>query len=112
MRFQPVLDALRPGDARDTHGVRRAALYWGSRKLLVRLLKKFQTAAETDVLDFGRMLLSILACVVARVSAAITVDPPLLTTSADFSQPSRWTLLNSGKQRRAGSKPGAASKNR
>jgi hypothetical protein len=104
MWFEAVLDALRPGDARDTYGVRRAAMYWGSRELLVRLLKKFQAAAETGARDFGRRLLRILARVVARVSAAITIDPPLLTTSADFSQPSRWTLLSSGQQRGAGSK--------
>ena len=99
-----MLDALRAGDARDTYGVRRAALYWGARELLVRLLKKFQAAAETGARDFGRRLLRILARVVARVSAAIAIDPPLLTTSADFSQPSRWTLAKSGKRRGTGSK--------
>jgi hypothetical protein len=104
MWAEPVLDALRPGDARDTYGVRRAAMYWGARELLVRLLKKFHAAAETGARDFGRRLLHILARVVSRVSAAITIDPPLLTASADFSQPSRWTLFNGDKQRGAGSK--------
>jgi hypothetical protein len=104
MWFEPVLDALRLGDARDTYGVRRAAMYWGARELLVRLLKRFQAAAETGARDFGRRLLRILVRVVARVSAAIAIDPPLLTASADFSQPSRWTLLNCSKQRGAGSK--------
>jgi hypothetical protein len=104
MWFEPVLDALRPGDARDTYGVRRAALYWGSRELLTRLIKKFQAAAEIGARDFARLLLRVLARVVARVSAAIAVDPPLLTASADFSRPSRWSMLNSGKQRGAGSK--------
>jgi hypothetical protein len=104
MWAEPVLDALRPGDARDTYGVRRAAMFWGARELLVRLLKKFHTAAETGARVFGRRLLRILARVVSRVSAAIAIDPPLLAASADFSQPSRWTLLNCGKQRGAGSK--------
>jgi hypothetical protein len=67
MWFELVLDALRPGDARDTYGVRRAAMYWGSRELLVRLLKKFQAAAETGARDFGRRLL--------RILARVMVDP-------------------------------------
>jgi hypothetical protein len=101
---EPTLDPLREPDARGTFGVRRAAMFWGARKLLKRLLTKFELASSTENKTFAIRLLRVIRRVVARVTEAIKRDPPLVHALADFSQPSRWTAESTNKLNGQGSK--------
>ena len=101
---EPILDPLREHDARGTFGVRRAAMFWGARKLLVRLLTKFQVASSSANKSFAIRLLRVIRRVVARVAEAIERDPPLIHALADFSQPSRWNAQSANKPNGKGSK--------
>jgi hypothetical protein len=90
MWAENALDPLRQGDARDTYNQRRAALHWGSRQLLQRLLKKFDVAASAGNRELSARLITMVEEAVCRLSPAIDRDPPQWGETPDFSQPSRW----------------------
>jgi hypothetical protein len=118
MWYEESLDPLRTGDARDTYSVRRSALHYGARHLLLNILTRLDAAAErrdtgldpTDETVYDT-LMSVLAGVVSRLEPAIDRDPPLCGDTPDFDQPSRWNS-NTGctKVRGAGSKKHALGK--
>ena len=104
MWFEPVLDPLRPADARDTYSVRRAAMFWGARQLLTRLIEKIDRGAGTAARSFVIRLVGMLRRAVARITMALETDPPLILDRPDFSSPSRWAEESDRKKRGIGSK--------
>jgi hypothetical protein len=112
MWYEESLDPLRTGDARDTYNVRRSALHYGARRLLLDILTYLDAAAErrdtgldpTDVVAYETCV-AVLANVVRRLGPAIDRDPPLWDDTPDFSQASRWKAeAGLTKVRGAGSK--------
>jgi hypothetical protein len=106
------LDPLRIGDARDTYNVRRSALHYCGRRLLLNILTYLDVAAERrdtgldpkDVVAYETTV-AVLADVVRRLGPAIDRDPPLWDDTPDFSQTSRWKAeTGCTKVRGAGSK--------
>ncbi|MBS0248398.1 MAG: hypothetical protein JSR61_17420 [Proteobacteria bacterium] len=112
MWYEPEIDAIRPGIARDTYQVRRAALHYGARRLISSVLKKldelsasYEADRDPQRLQEYQTVVLVLENMVRRLTPAIDRDPPLWDDKADFSQASRWKA-ESGctKARGAGSK--------
>ena len=118
MWAEAELDPLRPGDARDTYQVRRAALHYCSRRLLLSVLKKLDELAEGCRVDSDpshqasyNACLKTLENFLRRLEPALDRDPPMCGNTADFSSASRWkTESDCTKIRGAGSKKHALPK--
>jgi hypothetical protein len=86
-----VLDALRPGDARDTYLHRRAALYAVSWLWLTRLRARCFAAADRNDIAAVQHWAAILKRVLDRVEPALALDPPLAPNVSPWdAPPSRW----------------------
>ena len=97
MWCEETLDALRPGLARDTYQVRKAALHYCGRRLILSILTKldavaakFEASSDPQDAVAYRTILQVLDDVVRRLTPAIERDPPQWDEIADFSQVSRW----------------------
>lgn len=91
MMREKVLDALRPGDARDTYNLRRAALHYGARGLLMDHLERCLDAVERHELVVAQRHAGMLREALDRIEPALALDPPLpLGASAWDMPPSRW----------------------
>jgi hypothetical protein len=102
MMAEKIVDPLRSGDARDTYNVRRAALHAGTWILLKRHIDAFRLASETGDRTAAGRAIRVLAHIVARCEAAIDRDPPMNREQSSFaSPPSRWSLAEGPKPRRA-----------
>jgi hypothetical protein len=84
------LDPLRPDDGRGTYLRRRAALHWGARRIVERLLAKLETATNSGDRDVALRIAAILTKVVDRLEPALKLDPPMQGQIADFTTRSRW----------------------
>ena len=94
---EETLDALRPGIARDTYQVRKAALHYCGRRLILSILTKLDAVAAKFELSSDpqdavayQTILAVLDDVVRRLTPAIERDPPQWDETADFSRLSRW----------------------
>lgn len=100
-------DPLRAGDSRDTYSVRRAALHYGARRTLVRLLEKIDAYANSSHPQYQEVyekFLKLLGVFVAALGPAIERDPPMVGDTPDFKKESRWKAQAGTKKRGAGSK--------
>jgi hypothetical protein len=88
---EPVLDPLRPGDARDTYLHRRASLHAASWFWLAHLVAGCFAAAHRKDFAAVQRWAAILVRVLTRVEPALRRDPPLAANvSAWEAPPSRW----------------------
>jgi hypothetical protein len=94
---EEILDALRPGIARDTYQVRKAALHYCGRRLILAILTKLdavaaQSEASSNPQDAVayQNILPVLDNVIRRLAPAIERDPPQWDETADFRRVSRW----------------------
>jgi hypothetical protein len=97
MSRETVIDPLRPGDARDTYNVRRAALHWGTRWFFERLTVKLETSWSAGDAKACLRWIGIAGNAVDRLGPAIDRDPPLWDGKPDFLKPSRWQTENKNK---------------
>lgn len=92
MLAEEALDPLRPGDARDTYNVRRAALFACTRGWLEIGLAALKEADKKEDEDAAEKALGNLGWILEKLGPVIDRDPPKHMTSCDWSkQPSRWT---------------------
>jgi hypothetical protein len=94
---EETLDALRHGIARDTYQVRKAALHYCGRRLILAILTKLDAVAAQSEASSDpqgavayQNILPVLDNVVRRLAPAIERDPPQWDETADFSRVSRW----------------------
>ena len=107
MWHEPDLNPLRAGDARDTYGVRRAALHYGARQTLLRLLEeieKFSDNSDPTYQAARSNCVKMLGEFVTAFRQAIDRDPPMVGDRPDFKKESRWKAEPGTKRRGAGSK--------
>lgn len=91
MLREPVLDALRPGMARDTYTHRRASLHAGSRILLTKLMALLVKAGDSFDSALGRRVGAVLQDLLDRIEPALALDPPLLPGASTWEmRRSRW----------------------
>lgn len=84
-------DPLRPGDARDTYGFRRAALPTVSRFVLTEAIERCLSAGRANDLDAVQATAAVLLHLLERIEPALRRDPPLAPDGPSFSSPpSRW----------------------
>lgn len=106
MLTEPVLDPLRPGDARDTYNHRRAALFAGAWQRVSALKAELMRAAhQADVRAVDAAAHEIVT-LLDRLEPILEIEPPLAAEKpAIGSPPSRWSAQTGAKPRRgAGSK--------
>ena len=84
------LDPLRPGSGRGTYLRRRAALHWGAKRVIERLLAKIDAATGRGDHHVARRTSVILTKIVDRLAPALQLDPPMHGEVADFTIASRW----------------------
>ncbi|MDN4986313.1 hypothetical protein QY049_24465 [Bradyrhizobium sp. WYCCWR 13022] len=95
MLREPVLDPLLPGIARGTYYYRRAAMYWASRSVLVRLCSALEAARVRNDDSSARLCAAVLVRLLSRIEPAVEIDPPLEEGAAALkSSPSRWEAAN------------------
>src|SRR5664279_992028 len=101
MLREPVLDALKPGIARDTYNCRRAALHTGSRVLIENLMARCARAGQrNDVLAVQRIAGTLLRAL-DRIEPALALDPPLPPGASAWDAPrSRWQDMGTPGPRR------------
>jgi hypothetical protein len=91
MLREPVLDPLVPGIAKATYYHRRAAMYWASRAVLLRVRGKLDAAVARDDVDATKLCVAMLRRLLSRIEPAVEIDPPLEQgASALKSSASRW----------------------
>ncbi|MDQ2079051.1 hypothetical protein RA307_02575 [Xanthobacteraceae bacterium Astr-EGSB] len=103
---EPVLDPLRPGDARDTYEGRRAALHTVSRILLEDFIDRCVKAGERNDIAAVQHAAAVLVRLLDRITPALALDPPLLPDASPWEMPaSRWQMCDGSRpQRGEGSK--------
>ncbi len=102
---EPVLDALRPGIARDTYNGRRAALHAGARRACVILRDRCLTEARAGDMAAVQSTAAALIIVLDRVEPALQADPQLSGNDHPFGLPSsRWCDGTARPRRGVGSK--------
>lgn len=101
MMADEEIDPLRTGDARDTYGVRRAALPACTWLMLKKNLEAFDEAAGEGDRSKAGLALDTLEHIVERCGAAIDRDRPLERAASSFDcGPSRWTTSEGPHPRR------------
>jgi hypothetical protein len=95
---EPRLDPLRPGEGRGTFLRRRAALHWGARRMVERLLAKLEAATSDGDHDVAHRISAILTKVVDRLEPALKLDPPMQGQVADFTTRTRWKSSKAAKK--------------
>jgi hypothetical protein len=75
MWAEPVLDALRPDDARGTYQLRRAALHYMSRAVLARLIDRLKDEARNGDTDRVQQAAGTLLAFIERLEPALALDP-------------------------------------
>ena len=98
MWSERCLDPLRADDGRGTYLRRRAALHWGAKHMLERLLPKLKVAISRDDREVALRLTAILNKVVDRLEPALKLDPPMQGQVADFRTRTRWTTSKVAKK--------------
>lgn len=101
MLAEPVVDPLRPGDARDTYNHRRAALYAGAWRMLSDLLRDFRRAARDEDVPGVHARARALVELLDRLEPALELEPPLANGSPAIGLPaSRWAAQAGKKPKR------------
>ena len=91
MLREPVLDPLVPGIAKATYYHRRAAMYWASRAVLLRIRGRLDAAVARNDVDATRLSVAMLRRLLSRIEPAVELDPPLEEGAAALkSSASRW----------------------
>jgi hypothetical protein len=91
MLREPVLDPLVPGIAKATYYYRRAAMYWASRAVLLRICGRLDAAVARNDVDAARLSVAMLRRLLSSIEPAVELDPPLEEgTAALKSSASRW----------------------
>lgn len=98
-------DPFRPGDARDTYNLRRAALHFCGRIMLeVELVKLDRAKVSSDTRE-AELCVATLAFTLAWLEPAINRDPPLEPATSSFACPeSRWAAQEKPPRRGKASK--------
>jgi hypothetical protein len=95
MLREPVLDPLLPGIAWGTYYYRRAAMYWASRSVLVRLCSGLKVARVRNDVGAARSCAAVLVRLLGRIEPVVEIDPPLEEGAAALqSSASRWDAAN------------------
>ncbi|MBR0994531.1 hypothetical protein JQ580_27825 [Bradyrhizobium japonicum] len=95
MLREPVLDPLLPGIAKGTYYYRRAAMYWASRSVLVRLCSGLEIARLRNDVGAARSCAAVLVRLLSRIEPVVEIDPPLEEGAAALkSSASRWEAAN------------------
>ena len=91
MLREPVLDPLVPGIAKATYYHRRAAMYWASRAVLLRIRGRLDAAVERSDVDAAKLCVAMLRRLLSCIEPAVELDPPLEEGAAALkSSASRW----------------------
>jgi len=101
MLREPVLDALKPGIARDTYNCRRAALHTGSRVLIENLMARCARAGKRNDVSAVQRIAGTLLRTLDRIEPALARDPPLPPGASAWDAPrSRWQDMDTPGPRR------------
>ncbi len=101
MRHEKLLDPLNDTIARNTYNHRRASLHFGSRRLLIYLIKRCVAAAERQDAIRARRWAHVLHGALNLIEPALALEPPLMPGASTWSLPaSRWSQLEAPRPRR------------
>jgi hypothetical protein len=101
MRHEPALDPLKDNIARNTYNYRRAALHFGSRRLLMFLINRCADAGAREDSSRLQHWVRVLHRALNLIEPVLALEPPLQRGASTWSMPtSRWTQVDQPRPRR------------
>lgn len=101
LRSEPMLDPLNDTISRNTYNHRRASLHFGSRRLLLFIMKRCAKAGAQAQEARLRFWVRILNRALNLVEPALALEPPLQPGASTWRMPtSRWTKVDKPRPRR------------